>query len=169
MYTCLRDASFRLRGTLVEHQGELVYVHEVDEDGKGFLVRIARTGDRTDWVKLSKVKIRGIKTGYINVMGYVCYMTRSPTRTYRQGLRHDNTNLKGVIDFGGFMSLVKRGENLNLPIKDKEDLILSSEYAVRGGKLYYRERVVGVYFEGKPYLNNHMVFLKESLEKCNGI
>lgn len=167
MYDNLRDVEFRLRGTLVEYDGDLHYVSEVDVDD-GYTLRVVGKHDTSVALTDPKLKITGIKTGYLNFNGKLLFLKRRPTRTYRQGLRYDNTSCTGYYTFGELSERIRYQEIHDEPLG--EDIkILDKDYAVIRGKLYYRTRLVGVYYEGETYLSNEMKFLSESLEACNGI
>ena len=159
MYDRIRDVEFRLRGTFVEHKGVLRYVESVEEED-GFKLYLSGVG----WVDLNSrhLKVTNIKTGYMNVGGYLVYLSRKPTRAYRQGLRSDNTNCHGGISFRDVLARVQGNMVDGEPLR-KGYKLLDKDYAVMGGKLFYRKRLVGVYIEGKPYLNNDKQFLSESL------
>ena len=163
MYDNMRDVEFRLKGTLVEYKGELRYVNSCSKVRRMYCLEL---GD--DLVRLDSryLKITDIKTGYMNIGGYLVYLLRRPTRAYRQGLRRDNTDVSGSIGFNEVMEYVRQGVDKDKPLR-AGSTILDKDYAVVGGKLFYRTRPVGIYHEGKAYLDNDKKFLVESLGECS--
>ena len=164
MYENLRDADFRLRGTVVWYDGKYVFVENVERiSPKVYTLNVTsnkeRFGVTTDNPKL---KIRNIPQGYVNINGRVAYVKRLPTRTYRQGLRRDNCTILGST-FDSFLQDVKVGGHAL-----EHGKILSPDYCAKNGNLYYRGRKVGVYVDGKPYLDNSKRFLSELLESVVG-
>jgi hypothetical protein len=164
MYDNMRDVEFRLRGTLVEYKGQLKYVNGCDMIGRAYVIDLRGIGN----VRLDSrhLKITNIRTGYMNIDGHLVYLSRRPTRAYRQGLRQDNTSCTGDICFRELMDRVRLGLN-NTELRDGCK-ILSSDYAVIEDQLYYRTRLVGIYHNNKPYLNNDKKFLVESLTESLG-
>lgn len=167
MYDNPRDVDFRLRGTLVEYKGELRYVDGFD--GENEVYKLHLRGVRED-VRLDSryLKITNIRTGYMNINGHLVYLSRRPTRAYRQGLRQDNTTCYGDLSLNDVIRCIHGGVDKDKPLPNGYK-ILSKDYAVKGTELYYRNRLVGIYHEGKPYLSNDKKFLIESLEEsCCG-
>lgn len=165
MYDNLRDAEFRLRRTVVFYDGSYRYVNSVERQQGKYGVNLTDVG----FVPLDndKLKIRSIPTGYVIAGGVLCYLQRNPTRTYRQGLRADNTKAGG-LGFDAFARSVMLGDVKTVGKDLAGNKILNKDYAVRGNKLFYREREVGVYVDGKPYLHNGKSFLKELLDEVLG-
>ena len=163
MYDCIRDVKFRLEGTLVEYKGKLRYVNSCSKVRRMFCLEL---GD--DLVRLDSrhLKITDIRTGYMNIGGHLVYLRRSPTRAYRQGLRRDNTDVSGSIGMNEVMEYIRQGVDKDKPLKEGRT-ILDKDYAVISGRLFYRTRAVGIYHEGKAYLDNDKKFLVESLGECS--
>ena len=71
MYDCLRDAEFRLSGTVVMFKGEYRRVNGVTQAASG-VIKLKLNGIPTS-IPLShkSLRIKNIKTGYINVAGTV--------------------------------------------------------------------------------------------------
>ena len=165
MYECLRDARFRLDGTVVWYDNKYCYVQSVHEvDDKSYTLDLVSDGEK-QLVSLSdpKLKVTSIPTGYVAVAGRACYLKRLPTRAYRQGLRGDNSEVSRV-GFRMFRDYVIEGRAEEL----RKDKILSKDYAVVNGLLFYRGREVGVWINNKAWLSNDKQFLKESLGEVLG-
>ena len=164
MYESLRDASFRLDGTIVFYKNRYIVV----EGCKSVSSKLCLVGGGNTIPLTSKdLKMRCIPTGYVSVNGVLMFLSRRPTRRFRQGLRSDNTK---VYDVGGkernfnfFYDAVMRGGVVGL-IPDSGEVI-SRDFAILDNVLYYRLREVGYSKGGKVRLKNDVQFLKEAVQE----
>ncbi len=164
MYDCLRDAEFRLGGTVVMFKGEYRRVEGVTQSTSG-IIRLKLKGIPAS-VPLShkSLRIKNIKTGYINVAGTITYLCRKPVRRYRQGLRSDNCETKQGASLRLFFHLVDGDvAQKDLP---KGCEIISRDFAIEGSSLYYRARQVGVCVDKTPHLSNRFKFLEAALSRA---
>ena len=162
MYDCLRDAEFRLLGTIVMYKDEYRYVESVGIYNEKIKLTLLGVNPKISLDNKS-LRMRGISTGYINVLGAVTYLSRKPARRYRQGLRSDNCEFLQGHNYRHFAHWVMKGcpkEALH-----REDKILSKDFAIVRGELFYRARSVGI-FNGIPRLGNRFKFLSEALERA---
>ena len=134
------------------------------KDDGGKYVLVLRGIDKPVLLSHTALRIRSIKTGYVNVNGLLSYLSRSPARRYRQGLRNDNCTMSGRRDFRYFSAWVEKGSpHSNLPDGTS---IISRNFAIVSSVLFYRKREVGSVVMGKPRLGNQFRFLSEAFNKA---
>lgn len=91
-----RDISMRLSGSLIRYKEEPFYIRDTSEDGltlHGFFPRTG--GDKSVKLPCKDLNIRPVPLGYINGNTKCWYVTRQPTRRYKQGLESRTLNIKG--------------------------------------------------------------------------
>jgi len=164
MYETLRDASFRLDGTVVFYKNRYLLVERCKTIGGDTHII---SGDLQIPISSKLLKIRCIPTGYVTIGGDIFFISRRPTRRYRQGLRQDNTRVydhnSREVSFQRLLGAVVKGGLVNLIPKDGE--VISKDFAVVGKVLWYRLREVGYVIDGKAHLRNDLQFLKEAVQE----
>ena len=164
MYDCLRDAEFRLGGTVVMCKWEYRRVEGVTQGTSGVIKLKMRGVPASIPLSHKSLRIKNIKTGYINVGSTITYLCRKPARRYRQGLRMDNCETKQGDSVREFFRWVDTGATYShLPEGYR---IISKDFAVKGSTLYYRARQVGVCVDKTPHLSNRFKFLEAALSRA---
>lgn len=162
MYDRLRDAEFRLLGTVVYYQGKYCAVTSVKEV-KGGKWKLILNNKKVVSPTNKQLKLRNIPTGYFMIEGEVFFLERKPVRKYRQGLRMDNCHML-VGNARHFYYYTKQEYKVGV---NRNWVIFSPNFAANDNVLYYRNRLVGFIERGdvnKVHIANGMSFLKECIE-----
>lgn len=160
MYETLDEADFRLTGTVVWHKDSYSYVERVLKKEGVIKLRLRPEGTLIS-INSRNLKIKGIPTGYVTDGDRPIFLSRKPTRRYRQGLRGDNTKVS-PMSFRLFMNEVIEG-NIKNSGEGMGWKILSQDFLDSNGSLYYRNKAVGKKIGGDYHLFNSFDFLKEEL------
>lgn len=164
MYDTLEEARFRLAGTIVMYDGKHRFVNNVVSCGEGNLCVVLEGRPENNIVSLSdpKLDIQNIYTGYIRCKKKPMFVSRTPVRAYRQGLRQDNTIVVGGTyeDFLGYSLGIDGGGWSN---KNK---VYNRFFAKYGNTLMYKGKEVGGFLDKEPYLLNEYAYLQEALQEA---
>lgn len=178
-------ADSRIRGTIVKHKGEPVYVSSVNRDGAKIRRFNAEQFAPEERVNLNKIDCSPFKLGYVNLYGRASYIVRVPKRNdWRQGLRPQNLqSLSGVgIQFipesklyhmlvnqypslGDCFDKIKYYSNVGI---NKPGAAWHRDWAVtlevpNKYLLNYRGSVVGKFINNEPKLDDKFIHLREAL------
>lgn len=178
-YESEEDVKLRLHNSLVRKGEHPVYVQAVDSK-EVVTIHNVFTG-RKERVNVEELNLSPVPLGYVVSEDVVYYVTRKPTRRYKQGLTSDNMVVKEVL----------RNRHTRLPINDKglcnavmgiypsieeafqgcrngEDIVpFSREWAVANYKddlcVLHKGDVVGYVGDESVMLSPDKYYLKESL------
>lgn len=178
-YESENDVNLRLKSSLVRKGNEPVYVQAV-EDKETVVVHNCHTG-RKERIEVEKLNLTPVPLGYVITGGDVVYVTRKPTRKYKQGLTNDNSSAKHVLT-GRPVAVRMNDEGLAKTImgefpsieeafqrcREGADIIpFSRNWAVANCKdelcVMYKCEVVGYVGDNSVMLSPDKYYLKESL------
>ncbi len=185
-------AGTRLNGTYVTlENGTPIYINEVT--GKGTVDYLNLLTNAHDVCHLDLVNCKPVRLGYVNTPEGAVYVSRIPSRRYRQGLtlqsvncrilgepalrnNINNANLASCIK-GNYLSIKEIGTRFERAVKkinpfdqgrirEIPSFAWSRRWALqRNGKVEYRGKVVGDFVNGKVQLLPKFKYLKEELEE----
>ena len=188
-------AADRLVGTMVAHKTKsgLYYVSDVD-GGRVAINEVGKSIGTMEWVELCELDLTPPKIGYMNhSSGHPYWITRTPARQWKQGLRLRNTNIsldgislklecKQVVDaynnkyptIDECMDSIENCEVFGMAFakdfsagaKRKKNDYFNLEAPFSEIHLSYKGRVVGGFHQDKPFLSNKHLFLSEALEEA---
>ena len=178
-YESAGDVKLRLQGSLVRVNNTPVYVREVLGENQ-VAVYNCITGDNAK-VKVSDLDLQPVQLGYTISDGDVLYVTRKPTRRYKQGLTSENMVVRDVLT-GRLSKLRIDDEGLAKTVvgtyptveeafqqcrNGKAIVPFSREWAVANYKeelcVMHKGNVVGYVGDDNVMLSPDKYFLKESL------
>ncbi len=100
MYQTRDEAQLRLSNTVVIYDKAPIWVRQALHNDEGLIVlEVCRLkGNRTKVIELRdpKLNLRNLPLGYMNCTSNVRYLTRIPTRRYKQGLCRSNVHIPNL-------------------------------------------------------------------------
>lgn len=75
-----------LKHTVVMYDGVPVYISEVTPDGKLYVRNMVSKENHLYEINDELFSFEPVKLGYINIKGHAAYLSRTPSRQYKQGL-----------------------------------------------------------------------------------
>lgn len=178
-YESEADVKLRLQQSLVRKGKEPVYVQAV-ENKDTVVIHNCVTG-RKERVDVSELDLSPVPLGYVISDGEVVYVTRKPTRRYKQGLTTENMVVRDVLR-NRFTKLSVNDKGLCKTVlgtypsveeafqecRNGKDIIpFSREWAVANYKdelcVMHKGNVVGYVGDESVMLSPDKYYLKESL------
>lgn len=178
-YESEADVKLRLGSSLVRKGETPVYIKGVESINKVIVYDPIKR--ETDFAKVSDLNLTPVPLGYVERDGEVLYVTRKPTRKYKQGLTQENMVAKDVLS-GRLVALRIDDRGLSKAIlgqypsieqsfqqcRDGADIVpFSREWAVANYKgelcVMHKGSVVGYVGDDNVMLSPDKYFLKESL------
>lgn len=178
-YESEADVKLRLGNSLVRKGATPVYIKGVESINKVIVYDPIKR--ETDYAKVSDLNLTPVPLGYVESAGDVLYVTRKPTRKYKQGLTQENMVAKDVLS-GRLVALRIDDKGLSKAILGQYPSIeeafqqcregsgivpFSREWAVANYKeelcVMHKGGVVGYVGDDNIMLSPDKYFLKESL------
>jgi hypothetical protein len=97
----LDDLKTILLASIIRYKGEPAYVRDVLQTAKGFYLTISDlenlNAQRNVLLVSRFLDFTPVPLGYCNTPTGAIYLSRKPSRNYRQGLHHNNVHFKGLM------------------------------------------------------------------------
>ena len=97
----LDDLKTILLSSIIRYKGEPVYVRDVLQAAKRFYLKISNLdnlNEQRNVLLISRfLDFTPVPLGYCNTPTGAVYLSRKPSRNYRQGLHHNNVHFKGLM------------------------------------------------------------------------
>lgn len=173
--------------SIVTYDTHPIFIHHVNDDKSVDVSSLGNNKEARLHLSDEKFDFTPVSLGYVNVQGSCFYLTRVPRRQWKQGLHHDNVEIKyheaGYPEDRRWMSAYNRikelsckplyntikniyptlEEAVNLLQEDRE-VAFDRQFAInKDFIIFYKAQAVGYYNDGEIVFNANKEFLRKAL------